>query len=164
MSCHIYVYKIQLPENWVPTTLLATRMAINATEWVKTYMVEKRMLEWWQGWHKGWDKLISRPHTRLIIYFTKVGQKLQRLVTSRTKYPMQRAAAQLQLPGMCSEHSKKILLSHRNCVRPTIHFSHFTFRSCLASVFAKHTTKYGTLTIHFLYFMRISCFINTAKK
>ncbi len=30
--------------------------------------------------------------------------------------------------------------------------------------FAKHTTKYETLTIHFSHFMQISYFINAAKK
>ncbi len=38
-------------------------------------------------------------------------------------------------------------------VRPAIHFSYFAFHGYFANVFAKHTTKYETLTIHF----RISC-------
>ncbi len=41
---------------------------------------------------------------------------------------------------------------------PAIHFLHFT------SIFAKHTTKYETLSIIFSHFMWISCFINAAKK
>ncbi len=49
-------------------------------------------------------------------------------------------------------------------VRPAIHFSYFAFRGYFANIFAKHTVKYKTLTIHFSYFMRILCFINAAKK
>ncbi len=40
----------------------------------------------------------------------------------------------------------------------------FTFCEYFASVFAKHTTKYETLTIHFSYFIQILCFVNTTKK
>ncbi len=46
----------------------------------------------------------------------KVDQKLQKLVTGREEYPMQRVAAQLKLPRMCSKHSAKILLSQRDSV------------------------------------------------
>ncbi len=49
-------------------------------------------------------------------------------------------------------------------LRPAIHFSYFAVCGYFANVFVKHTTKYETLTIHFLYFMRISCFINATKK
>ncbi len=49
-------------------------------------------------------------------------------------------------------------------VRPTIQFSPFAIWAYFASVFAKHTTKYETLTIHFSYFMQIWCFNNAAKK
>ncbi len=38
--------------------------------------------------------------------------------------------------------------------RPAIHFSYFTFCGYLANVFAKYTTKYKTLTVHFSYFIR----------
>ncbi len=42
------------------------------------------------------------------------------------------------------------------------------FVFCISQVFryvlAKHTTKYETFSIHFLYFMRIFYFINAAKK
>ncbi len=37
---------------------------------------------------------------------------------------------------------------------------YFAFHGYFANVFAEHITKYETLTIHFLHFMRISCFIN----
>ncbi len=47
--------------------------------------------------------------------------------------------------------------------RLDIHFLYFAFHRYFVSVFAKHTTKYKTLTIHFSYFTRISCFINTTK-
>ncbi len=40
----------------------------------------------------------------------------------------------------------------------------FVFRMYFANVFAKHTTKYETLTTHYLYFMRILCFINAMTK
>ncbi len=49
-------------------------------------------------------------------------------------------------------------------VRPAIDLSHFTFCGFFTSVFAKHTMKYETLPIHFSHFLRISCFINAAKK
>ncbi len=44
--------------------------------------------------------------------YTKVDQKLLRLVTGRRKYPMQGTATRLKLPRMCSEQSVKILLPY----------------------------------------------------
>ncbi len=46
---------------------------------------------------------------------------------------------------------------------PAIHFLYFAFHRYFANVFTKHATKYEILIIHFLHFMRISCFINAAK-
>ncbi len=52
----------------------------------------------------------------------------------------------------------------KSLLRLAIHFSNFTFCGYFENVFAKHTTKYETLTVHFSYFMRISCSINATKK
>ncbi len=49
-------------------------------------------------------------------------------------------------------------------IRPAEHFLYFAFCGYFANVFAKHTMKYKTLTVHLSYFMRISCFINAVKK
>ncbi len=43
----------------------------------------------------------------------------------------------------------------------TFCISHFTD---ISQMFSQNTAKYKTLTTHFSYFMRISCFINAAKK
>ncbi len=49
-------------------------------------------------------------------------------------------------------------------LRPAIHFLYFAFHRYFMNVFVKHTMKYETLIIHFLYFMQISCFIYAVKK
>ncbi len=61
-----------------------------------------------------------------------------------------------------SEHEYMSLNSY--FLMSAIHFSYFTFCRCFTNVFAKHTMKYEILTIDFSYFVRISCFIDAAKK
>ncbi len=48
--------------------------------------------------------------------------------------------------------------------RPKAGYTLIAFCRYFTSVFAKHTTKYGTLAIHFLYFIQLSRFLNATKK
>ncbi len=44
-------------------------------------------------------------------------------------------------------------------IRLAKHLSYFAFHRYFASIFAIHTTKFETLTIHFSHFIQILCFI-----
>ncbi len=59
--------------------------------------------------------------------------------------------------GVCGAN---VACVHHHTPRQTlIYLSYFTFCRYFASVFAIHTMKYETLTIHFLQFIQILCFI-----
>ncbi len=48
-------------------------------------------------------------------------------------------------------------MKYEKCIaslRPAKELSYFAFRRYFASIFAKHTMKYETFTIHFSYFIQ----------
>ncbi len=103
------------------------------------------------------------PHALVDLYVIQTWRHIEVRIESKSLTDLLVRMASFTYAGSRGEgmpyqvQIRRDVKSRVDSIRPAIHILSFTFCGYFASVYTKHATKYEALTIHFSYFIQISC-------